>query len=167
MIDRNLEFIFIHVPRTGGYSAYKMLGYNKKPPGPTHTPRFMVAEDYFSFGFIRNPWDRMYSCYRRQCEYEKLEGRSFKYYLFEGLQDNATANCAMWYLDGCDYIGRYENLQADWSEIQKRMGIDQESLPWLNSRGNSDYRGQYDAELVDFIATNHADDITYGGYTFE
>lgn len=167
MIDHGRQFIFIHVPRTGGHSAYKMLGYNHKPKGAIHTPRFRVGEDYFSFGFMRNPWDRMYSCYRRQQNYEVVIGKSFKYYLMEILKDNSIRNCCMWYLDGCDYIGRYESLQTGWDYILHRIGLPAQTVPHINQRGNPEYRDQYDNEMIDFIAVNHAADIEYGGYTFE
>lgn len=173
MIDHERKFIFIHVPRTGGHSAYRMLGYKRRPGGPIHRPLFDVMyktkEPYFSFGFVRNPWARMYSCYRRQLEFPEVKSKSFKHYLFYVLRDNTLLNPAMWYLDGCMFIGQYEKLQEGWDFIFPKIDIPQQEIPWVNKcvDDDDDYRNHYDTEMVDFIAVNHAKDIEFGGYNFE
>lgn len=164
-INHHKKFIFIHVPRTGGFSAYALLG--GQTDGSMHPPRHQIAYDYYSFGFIRNPWDRMYSCYRRQRVMPKYEGIGFKKYIMERILNNGIRNGAMWFLDGCDFIGRYENLQADWNTILNTIGVEPKTLPHLNQCGKADYRNHYDNELIDYIALHHQKDIEYGGYTFE
>ena len=96
----------------------------------------------------------------------KYKGVGFKEYLMVHLLDNGIRHPAMRFLDGCDFIGRYENLQADWNIIQKKIDMEPQILPRLNQCGSSDYRKHYDNELIDFITLNHKDDIAYGKYTF-
>ncbi len=166
LVDHKRRFIFVHVPRTGGHSAYEMLGIKER--SGLHYPRSHRPEQYFSFGFIRNPWDRMYSCYRKQSQIlEKHKGKSFKYYLLEGIKGNIVEHQAMWYLAGCDYIGMYETLQVDWNILNPLLGFPVRELPKVNSCGDPDYRPHYDNEMVEHIAANHADDILLGGYRFE
>ena len=167
VIDHERKFIFIHVPRTGGHSGYKMLGIDGRPNVPIHQPRFKHKENYFSFGFIRNPWDRMYSCYRRQGGFEKHAGKSFKHYIFEGIKGDNMLRPAMWMLEGCDYIGRYESLQMGWDYILQRLRMTAQTVPQLNKYGNSEYRDKYDVEMIDYIAAIHASDVKYGCYSFE
>ena len=164
VINHDKEFVFIHVPRTGGHSAYALLG--GKAPGAMHLPRCEIDYGYYSFGFIRNPWGRMYSCYRRQRSFPKYKGVGFKEYLMVRLLDNGIRHPAMYFLDGCDFIGRYENLQLDWNTIQNHLGIEPKVLPHLNNCGVDDYRKHYDNEMIDFISLHHKIDIEYGGYAF-
>jgi len=164
IINHGKEFIFIHVPRTGGNSAYALLG--GQSAGAMHLPRFKAEHEYYSFGFMRNPWDRMYSCYRKQKIMPKYEGIGFKEYLMDRILNNGIRHNAMYFLDGCDFIGRYENLQADWDAIQNTIGMKPETLPHLNNCGIADYRNHYDNEMVDFIALHHKADIEYSGYAF-
>jgi len=164
ILNHDKKFIFIHVPRTGGHSAYELLG--GKSEGALHPRRIVMEERYFSFGFVRNPWGRMYSLYRRQKVMPKYKHVVFKEYLLERLKGNHVENCAMWFLSGCDFIGRYENLQADWDYILNRIGMTPRTLPHLNKYGDADYQKHYDNEMIEHIALHHKPDIDWGGYTF-
>ena len=165
IIDHGRRFVFIHVPRTGGFSAYNMLG--GQTPGAMHPRRSDIEENYFSFGFIRNPWDRMYSAFRKQRTMPKYHGFSFKRYLLEGIADNGIRFEAMYFLAGCDFIGRYENLQSDWDYILDRLNMPAQTLPHLNQCGDDDYQNHYDNEMIDHIVQNHNNDIQYGRYSYE
>lgn len=62
------NYIFIHVPKTGGMSVSNALG-GKDKKNSTHTPlRCVPKENRFAFGFMRNPWARMVSLYRFLCQ---------------------------------------------------------------------------------------------------
>ena len=128
-----------------------------------HRPRCEIPYDYFSFGFIRNPWDRLYSCYRRQRGFKKYLHTSFREYLYTV---GDVGNSAMWFLEGCDYIGKYETLQASWDDILDSLDIPKQVIPMLNKYGDSSYREHYDSQMIDFIREKNADDIEYGEYTF-
>lgn len=166
IINHDNRYIFVHVPRTGGHSAYEMLGVKER--SGLHYPRSHFKEKYFAFGFLRNPWDRMYSCYRKQRDIlEKHRGSTFKHYLFEGIKGNLVEQQAMWFLKGCDYIGMYETLQVDWNIINPLIGLPVKTLPKINACGSPDYKPHYDNEMIEYIANNHADDVLIGGYSFE
>jgi hypothetical protein len=154
------------VPRTGGHSAYHL--FNTPDRDALHTPRREIPGDCFSFGFIRNPWARMYSCYRKQSDVlEKYDGVSFKEYLLEKIQGNMIEHQALWFLDGCDYIARFENLQAEWDYILPIIGMEPRTLQHHNQVGIPDYHQHYDNEMIDYITEHHARDIEFGGYSFE
>tara|TARA_E500000318_G_scaffold112057_1_gene133764 strand:+ start:18702 stop:19358 length:657 start_codon:yes stop_codon:yes gene_type:complete len=70
MINHDLKFIFLHVPKTAGISIgsalYKAVGIEKEYGGyQIHYPEFNknIWKEYFVFTFVRNPWDRFYSQY--------------------------------------------------------------------------------------------------------
>ena len=153
------------MPRTGGHSGYAALGV--KPKSPLHAPMCEIKhKSYFSFGFIRNPWDRMYSCYRRQKSFSIYLGVSFKDYLMNRIEKDGVSRSAMTMLDGCSFIGRYESMDADWNLIGKVLGINIQKMPHINKYGESDYRNHYDDEMIEFVKNRYADDIEYGSYEF-
>ena len=165
-VDHDGRYVFVHVPRTGGHTGYSLLGV--KPTHPLHASRKEIRHyDYFSFGFIRNPWDRMYSCYRRQRKFSEYVGVSFKDYLMNRIQDDGVGRSAMCLLDGCTFIGRYERFNDDWAVIADRIKIKIAGIPRLNAYGEADYQNHYDDEMIAFVEQQYSDDIEYGQYTFD
>jgi chondroitin 4-sulfotransferase 11 len=88
VISHDYKFILIHVPKTGGTSIEDSLGLK----GPRHNTALQyqqyfpeIWEKYFTFGIVRNPWDRVFSyyIYRRQIRRLEIENTlSFKQWLF-------------------------------------------------------------------------------------
>ena len=75
IVNNQHKFIFVHVYRTGGTSIDKAFGGNNHKGG-THTALETVPnwKDYFSFAFVRNPWDRVVSAYHMH----KTKGKAGK-----------------------------------------------------------------------------------------
>jgi len=78
MISLDKKFIFIHIPRTGGTSANKMLKeysftyprikkrageYSQKHWGISEFEKLVNIEDFFKCSVVRNPFDRMVSIF--------------------------------------------------------------------------------------------------------
>ena len=75
------KYIHVHIPRTGGTSLIEMIGYRKRndllhstAKNISHLPahytasklKSLIGEDYDSYykwTFVRNPYDRLFSCY--------------------------------------------------------------------------------------------------------
>jgi hypothetical protein len=66
-----------------------------------------------------------------------------------------------------DFIGRYENIAADWEQIAARLGISQK-LPRLNvnPERQRDYASYYSPRTRQLIADRFAVDVEYFGYRF-
>ena len=66
--SRENRVVFIHVPKNAGTSIYE--AFDMDIPDNTHCPvtGYLASDgdrffDSFSFGFVRNPWDRMVSAF--------------------------------------------------------------------------------------------------------
>ena len=126
------SWIFVHNPKAGGASVEQALGEPLKS-GHLHSPlSIMPKGDKSAFGFVRNPWDRMVSLYSylsqkmmrpQEMAYQcRVADKGFKWWLLEdeyfiervapGLLP-LQRRSQMWWLDGCDFIGRFENIDDD------------------------------------------------------
>ena len=201
------QFLFVHVPKTGGTSVARALD-----PWVVHPPltafntllsRFRLqrdpakvrlrvhgslsdaytqlpsdfADSLFKFAFVRNPWDRLVSEYSfilardnhpRHAEVKALP--DFLGYLrYEKGRARGRSQVRMLASpDGrptIDFVGRFENLNADFEEACTRIGIDA-SLPHLNKTKHRDYREFYDRASKAYVAEAWEDEIEAFGYEF-
>ena len=98
---------------------------------------------YFKFSFVRNPWDRIVSEYKYRGHPMRM---SFKTWLFEFLPEPGFTDAYRHIVpqhefihdaEGtllADFVGRYENLQADFDVICERLGIPRTPLPTRTAR---------------------------------
>ncbi len=139
--------------------------------------------DFFSFAFVRNPWDWQVSMYHfllKEADnprHDLVHGLgSFEAYLAWVMQTDkpypkgATKfQHEMVVDDGgeicVDFIGRYETLAEDFAKVRERLGIAAE-LPLLNQSGHRDYREYYTPRMVDWVAEHFRRDIELFGYRF-
>jgi hypothetical protein len=73
MIDHERRLIFIHIPKTAGIAIYSSLGITDQPSHKTIFDYAEYRDEYFSFAFVRNPWERALSSYL----YIKAGGRGW------------------------------------------------------------------------------------------
>lgn len=115
IVDHGRKLMFVHVPKTGGQSICAALG-GKTADVSTHAPLFAYDNpNYFRFGFMRNPWDRMVSLYSFLCQktfkksdnFKQPEVRAagFKRWLMEHefyMQEDYLPNGECWVVGGND-----------------------------------------------------------------
>ena len=138
----------------------------------------------FKFTFVRNPWDLQVSSWhhlRRERPHlvENLTGfndfirwkldpeRPYQYHVDTSieLQTDYLKD-----LDGTilvDFIGKYENLKADYEEACLQIGIKPPPLPHKRqAKDRKDYRSYYNDTTADMIAEYFKPDIQVFGYSF-
>lgn len=184
MIDIQRKFIFIHIPKTGGSSVTYALFPKLRGKWGKYKGHFLPNEyepvlwkHYFTFCFIRNPWDRMVSLYHYHCDGVYLVNNadiefkefclSFPKYVKHGYHKLKQIDYLYLGKEKIDFMGKFENLEQDFQNICQRLNIIR-SLPHLiKSERQKDYRLYYDRETKDFVYNYFYEDIQLGNYQFD
>jgi len=135
-------------------------------------------DEYFKFGFVRNPWARVFSWYRnvmRDDYHLKTLGLtndcSLKEFLVETPDQWALRTQMYWLKDSrggisLDFIGKFERLAEDFEFVAKQIGLDDWQLPHLIVGDVKSYTEAFDAESRDLVAEKYAEEIDYFQYKF-
>jgi hypothetical protein len=153
-----------HVPRN--HEAY----YNHMAAAEV---RQQVGEEvwrsYFKFCFERNPWDKVVSMYyftrgrhgQQELAFDDfVRRRAFPIDHPKYLIDGRLA---------VDFVGRYETLATDLTDVCARLGLPVPVLPRAKGQyreGDSDFQPHYDAELAAIVADAYRWEIDRFGYCF-
>lgn len=144
--------------------------------------------DYFKFAFVRNPYDRIVSAYHFHCKYGG-ESLSFEDYVVKrlahrklalkipaalrpsfkpDLMDDHIVSQHRFVLNAAgrplvDFIGRFENLPADFEKIRARFGIES-GLPHINKSERAGCREYYTPRALRIVRTFFWRDFAAFGY---
>jgi chondroitin 4-sulfotransferase 11 len=186
------QSIFIHVPKCAGTSVGNALYPNAAVGHKTaswYQARFpQQYNDYFTYAFTRNPWDRVVSAWSflKGCTGSKHDGKwadyfntfdSFEHFVFDWLYpENITRQIhfAPQHLYICDnlggvsldFIGKLENINDDFRHIAKTIGINAEMQVKNRSR-DDDFRSYYNDKTAEHVANVYQRDIRLFGYQFD
>jgi hypothetical protein len=207
MINHEHKFIFVHIPKCGGTSIEKIFNIDAFYGDEStftgwddqykfwrthasikkiHSQTLGEFKDYFSFAFVRNPWDKCVSEWLWLSSREsRLQDRKYtlKDYLlithgFNDIESSAekwgrSDHFATQYSFTCvnnhnaiKFIGRFENLQADFDIVCDKINIPRQQLPHYNKTNHKHYTEYYDEETKQIVAEKFAKDIEYFGYKF-
>lgn len=129
-------------------------------------------KDFFKFTFVRNPYSKVVSEWKYFLKIDPKYNFNFR---------DSITNTEYWgrcypyeehnwyqkiYADGCDFIGKFENLQEDFNIVCDKIGIPKKKLPHKNKGDYSHYTEYYDNETRKIVAEKYARDIEYFGYEF-
>lgn len=66
-----------------------------------------------------------------------------------------------------DFIGRYENLETDFREVARRLGVEKPALTHRNPSKHAHYSRYYTPEITEIVRARYWRDIAFFGYEFE
>ena len=199
ILSKRYGFLFIHSPKTSGdVMTLHLEPYADevdKLAGKHLTARQMKKKlfdrgdslfNYYSFGFIRNPWELRHSHYyysrlmldridqiddglwEWKDSLRKTEGMSFKDYVLQTMQGSALR----WFFqddggnDLVSFVGNYHNPR-DWYRVLHRL-----DMPIIERKhGNvsdrpKDYTKEYDKEMKEFVEAVAEPEIKRFGFKF-
>ena len=199
MISHKHKFIFIHIPKCAGTTIERTLydyasdvsdimpdcKWSIRTKNLRNEHLFNSIDkhnDYFTFTFCRNPYDRLVSAYT----FFKLKE---KYHTFNNFIKNSNVfkNCekilkkdfcqttgliyhflpGVYFIKhGVDFIGKVENLQEDFDIVCDKIGIPRKELSQVYKTKHKHYTEYYNDETRKIVAEIYAKDIEYFGYEF-
>ncbi len=203
VINTHFKFIFVHIPKAAGTSVMKSLDelrgnerswlastkhetlsefYSNARSRSSLVDGFFT--DYFTFGFVRNPWDRMASFYRFLVEKRPKDEidtvANFKDFLVQAndgvgwIQDLHSMRSQLDYFTlpngrmQLDFLGHYEFLNEDFLSVMDRLKCTA-SLRHANrsSNNSSDYRKPFDDSMIEIVGERFSEEIDLFGYVFD
>lgn len=186
-ISEKANFIYFGVPKVGTNTIHSIFGSAKFKPNVQMKHLALVDynsvkhDKYFKFGFVRNPWDRMVSCYFNKVAsksyppFRKCFGMTFTEFVkhlekrdLESGDCHIRLQCRFFpALEQMDFIGRIENFTEDFQYLMTILGLNTADIPRKNSTSHDHYSTYYTEETRDIIERLYQEDIETFGYTFE
>ena len=184
LANNKYNFIFVHIPKTAGTSMEQVpfMGesYNKHAPIMFYRAMENLAnleiDNYFKWCFVRDPYTRFISGMLSHVINTELKG----------LNDNQIRNkITEFVLKGefggevlrpqhefvevegknvMDFLGRFENINEDWSNVCKRIGVQPVDLPHKMKGNYTNYDYYYTPETRAIISKHYKKDFKMFGY---
>jgi hypothetical protein len=205
IISDSHRFLFVHVQKTGGstfdLAVQKVIpDVRSIPKSDRHASLALILKlepqlaDYWTAGFVRNPWARMLSWYRMVDRFREgattrsgfrqqlarnqflakaaREHRDFESFVLQGTEQFRRLRIPqVQYLSTrtrrADFIGRQESFDADVRAIFARLDLPQPEIPPVNvDPARPDYHDAYTDPMRRRIEELFARDIEVFGYRF-
>lgn len=146
-------------------------------------------KEFITFAFVRNPWDRLLSCWSDKCGPD-TDVDMRKYGIFPGMSFESFVDIVCGFTDKYSeihfrsqsyyliyggklvpsFIGRFENLISDWSVLQAivsfKRGIELPDLPKMRSSDHGLYREYYSRRMAMIVENRYQTDVNLFGYSF-
>ena len=160
------------------------------PLSHTQSPKY---DGYFKFTFVRNPWDRLVSCYNNKVlAYQPGKFLAFKYryalvpFGRMSFTDFVRFVCRVpndlcephfklqsdfFEPEKVDFIGRFEHFPRDLERVIDLASLDASSRKWCSIKRmtigkQSHYTEYYNAKTRRLVAEKYKKDIEQFGYRF-
>ncbi|EAK9939714.1 alpha-2,3-sialyltransferase [Campylobacter lari] len=190
--------IFIHVPKVAGSSMERVIfETNKWLVSHVKAKDYIKFdkdkfESYFSFGFVRNPYDRVVSAYHylrggggNLTDETWAKENIYKYNSFEDFvlnlqNDNERIKILSWihfipqYQFLCDdnkkilvnFVGRFEKLDKDFKKILNILNR-KDKLIHVNKSRHRNYKDYYNVKTYEIIRKIYKNDFDIFDYDIE
>ncbi|WP_461517348.1 sulfotransferase family 2 domain-containing protein [Porticoccus sp.] len=188
--------VYVHVPKTAGSSIAALLFPDEKDFG--HMPYAWyerlepkINSDYFTFSFVRNPWDRLVSAYHyiRSGGAPKRDKKlSLMFADFKNFDDfvdkwvnEDNINSHLHFIPqsrfltnfngvlDLDFVGRFEDLRDGLEIVLKNLdvsGVKVSSLKKINAVKRDGYKKYYSDNAINVVSELYKKDVELFGYSY-
>lgn len=194
VVFENNKFVYFPIPKVASTSLqniFEEIDFKKED-----TPKIKDFEkkykNYYKFAFVRNPYDRVVSCYKDKIletnAYTGLALRQgfdihmgFKEFVKEitkipNIRADQHIKSQSFFLKDKngdlipDFVGKFENLERDYKKIMNNIGI--KNPPKLLHKNKTqdkgkDYKDYYDEETRRLVQKRYKEDFELFGYNKE
>jgi chondroitin 4-sulfotransferase 11 len=182
----SISTIYVRNPKAASNSIQKYLtdacGAESRKRHEYPLP-ILAQRRYFTFSFVRNPWERLVSAWLSKiCEgyylgisdekidFPELVGR------LEHLARTDQFHSVDWHLRpqsrilsicDLDFVGKIESLETDLHALSDRLSIPKVPLMRLHAfRADERYLDLYTDDLIDRVSRLYSSDVEQYGYSF-
>ena len=196
-ISEKDKFIFVHVPKTGGTSMhiafkdYYIVGDRTDPEPEEHHASLVKIlnenmsiegiEEYYTFGFVRNPWDRLVSGFhdfkQQRALLSGIEFKDFAINMAKGegryheLIRDVHFRPQYTFLDCAektiDFVGKFEDMINSFKYVMNELDLPPLTLYKHRSSSHPPYQHLYDDYTIAAVADLYKEDIKTFGYDYE
>ncbi len=172
--------VLIHIPKTGGSSIRHGI-WASNYDGPAFAEIPSDWRSFFKFAFVRHPLDRLVSAWADFAQLRNYKGDIEDFVAIvmdetiiyderrktmeERIRHHAIPQTHRFNnLQEADFVGRYENYNADLAYILERVGKSVNTVPALRKTNRGHYHDYLKGESLQKIADYYADDFRLLGY---
>jgi len=184
--------VFIRIGKTGSTSVVKGLFGGARNAAIISTDgRWQKEfEGFFTFAFVRNPFDRLCSClrmFRQAPARDENDAQMRRSLTLDVLMDileeppsreeiglrtkirghSLPMSTPGLHLDRCDFLGRFESFERDYRQLASRLGIVVAAVPHERSTGSQDYRTLFSPAQRARAERIYTEDLARFGYRFD
>ncbi len=180
----------LQLPKRADFPRY--IHRDREYQFPPAKPRKILTDykDYLRFAIIRNPWERLVSCYKDKIFYKDEDNtyfiktnpqfkREMPFNEFVDLVVSIPDHLADFHFCSqmslltdftgnflCNYLAELNNLNFHLEKIKSLTGIPFETKTHLNKTKKSSYEEYYTPELVEKVRQRYRWDIELFGFDF-
>lgn len=187
-ISHERKFIWFRVAKVGTRTILNHLRNNKVFLDVEHASFIHYSvnryKDYFKFALVRNPWDRLVSCWQNKVvksnlykfdDTELKKMKSFECFVeyvsnlnIEKCDRHLRLQSSLIDINNIDYLGRMETFDFDVNYIFQKLGINTSEVVAKNvTLYKKPYQEYYTDDLIEKVAYIYQKDIQIFGYQYK
>jgi len=195
-ISSESKYCWIQIPKCASSTIRRVLQkYTKKDNADEYEWKHQIYTEHhkklFNFAFVRNPFERIVSCYcekivnHAKWSSKKNQGEFIHYMINNNYSFSQFVKKITTDFDGKDghwkscsdfipndfseygFIGKCDNFKSDFSEVCNYLKIPNKEPPVFNKSKHNHYSEYYDDETFNMVENRYKDDIRRFKFKFE